>query len=126
MEVSFFAPLGVCETAQEICEELNGMPFGRLGPRILYMHGQSLSPHNLQLKLAASLSLHMFFAVARHSGGGRVAVTCHALPSTQECEKMLKDALAASQTVGDLITLLDSDAHQLSRTIAQLVGALEK
>eukprot|EP00731_Ephydatia_muelleri_P031979 Em0023g486a len=125
VEVGLFAPQGVCETAQEICEELNGIPFGRLGPRILYMHGQSLSPHNLQLKLEDDVCLHTFFAVARHDSG-RVVVTFHAIPSTQECEKMLKCALATSQTIGDLIMQLDSGAPHLSRTITQLVRALEK
>ena len=32
-----FAPHGVCETAQDVVEELNGLPLGRLGPRIQYM-----------------------------------------------------------------------------------------
>ena len=44
----------------------------------------------------------------------------------KECEKMLKCALATSQTIGDLIMQLDSGAPHLSRTITQLVKALEK
>ena len=32
-----FAPHGVCETAQDVVEELNGLPLSRLGPRIQYM-----------------------------------------------------------------------------------------
>ena len=39
---------------------------------------------------------------------------------------MLKCALSASHTVGDLITHMDSCAQQLSGTIARLVGALDK
>jgi len=37
MEMGVFCPQGVCETQQNICEELNGIAIGRLGPRILYM-----------------------------------------------------------------------------------------
>ena len=32
-----FALHGVCETAQDVVEELNGLPLGRLGPIIQYM-----------------------------------------------------------------------------------------
>ena len=32
-----FGPHGVCETAQDVVEELNGLPLGRPGPRIQYM-----------------------------------------------------------------------------------------
>ena len=32
-----FAPRGVCETAQDVVEELNGLPLGRVGPIIQYM-----------------------------------------------------------------------------------------
>ena len=32
-----FAPHAVCETAQDVAEELNELPLGRLGPRIKYM-----------------------------------------------------------------------------------------
>ena len=32
-----FDPHGMCETAQDVVEELNGLPLGRLGPRIQYM-----------------------------------------------------------------------------------------
>ena len=34
---SAFVPHDVCETAQNIVEELNELPLGRLGPRIQYM-----------------------------------------------------------------------------------------
>ena len=37
MEMGVFCPEGVCETAQEICEELNGVAVGRMGRRIMYM-----------------------------------------------------------------------------------------
>ena len=37
MEIGVFGPQGVCETRQNICEELNGVAVGRMGPRILYM-----------------------------------------------------------------------------------------
>ena len=29
-----FGPHGMCETAQDVVEELNGLPLDRLGPRI--------------------------------------------------------------------------------------------
>ena len=32
-----FAPHGMCETAQNVVEELNGLPLGRLGPRTQYI-----------------------------------------------------------------------------------------
>ena len=32
-----FALHGVCEATQDVVEELNGLPLGRLGPRIQYM-----------------------------------------------------------------------------------------
>ena len=37
MEMGVFGPQGVHETRQNICEELNGVAVGRMGPRILYM-----------------------------------------------------------------------------------------
>ena len=37
MEMGVFAPEGVYETAQDICEELNGVAVGRTGRRILHM-----------------------------------------------------------------------------------------
>ena len=37
VEVGVFGGEAVSETAQNICEELNGMAVGRMGPRILYM-----------------------------------------------------------------------------------------
>ncbi len=37
VEMGVFGAEGVCETAQEICEELNGIAVGSTGRRILYM-----------------------------------------------------------------------------------------
>ena len=37
VEVGVFGGEGVRETAQDVCEELNGVSVGRTGPRILYM-----------------------------------------------------------------------------------------
>ena len=39
VEMGVFGPEGACETAQGLCEELNGVPVGRLGTRILYLVG---------------------------------------------------------------------------------------
>ena len=50
--------------------------------RLSLQHDQRLSPHNAQLKLLEGFLLHTFFAVAQHTDG-RVAVTYHAIPSTQ-------------------------------------------
>ena len=50
--------------------------------RLSLQHDQRLSPHNAQLKLLEGFRLHTFFAVAQHTDG-RVAVTYHAIPSTQ-------------------------------------------
>ena len=44
MEMGVFGPQGVRETRQNICEELNGVAVGRMGPRILYMVRDSLIP----------------------------------------------------------------------------------
>ena len=44
MEMGVFGPQGVRETRQNICEELNGVAVGRMGPRILYMVRDRLIP----------------------------------------------------------------------------------
>lgn len=82
MEMGVFCPEGVSETGQDICEELNGIAVGRMGMRILYMHGVSFSPHNAQLKLLNSHSIHSFFSFARHDDG-RAVLAYHLLPSTE-------------------------------------------
>jgi hypothetical protein len=102
VEVGVFGGEAVSETAQNICEELNGVAVGRMGPRILYMHNMSLSPHNCQLALQAGAALHAFFCLARHPPTGTV-LTYHILPSTEMAEAQLKQALHDSRTVEDMI-----------------------
>eukprot|EP01116_Phalansterium_solitarium_P020598 TRINITY_DN6125_c0_g1_i2.p1 TRINITY_DN6125_c0_g1~~TRINITY_DN6125_c0_g1_i2.p1 ORF type:complete len:299 (-),score=23.59 TRINITY_DN6125_c0_g1_i2:46-942(-) len=109
LNMGVFSGTGIQPThQQELSSEVNGgMPFDRLGARLVGIHGRAFSPLNAQI-LLSDAPIHTFFALA--TSNTECVVSYHVIPESDRQEELLSQAVAGSDTLKqclDSIELVD-------------------
>ncbi|XP_065908356.1 uncharacterized protein [Dysidea avara] len=121
--MGIFGPNGVHEVAQDIVEELNGVPVQRTGKLVVYIHGGArFSPHNAQLGLDDDVSVHSFFSYGYQPHTGRSVVTFHLMCSNENGEAPLKKCLTGCKDVGEVVANFDNLSNTRPEFTAHLTS----
>jgi len=115
--VGLFCPSdNVVPVHQDIVEEPSrGMPFNQVECRSICIHDMKFSPANCQLQLLEDQECYSFFTICRYQN--RQILAFHVLPQNEDIEKQIEEKIKNSNTLGQLLSSLDSVAPAMTNAV---------